>query len=197
MQEDGEMSVTQADYEILLSEYSSCEGAIALLKQYRSYLEMIPSLRRPEKSLITVPLPVARIRSPQSVVVEGSLGGSNRRETIQLPCDLAILTCDPEWKIKMETEILVFIHRRNEDFSHLLGRWRKTQVYLDKDYEWLMPSSQQHLMSEGITNKIYPLFIVFETTPFRIKRGLAGAGLPFLTQTVDLEFSEEMTEVSS
>jgi hypothetical protein len=189
------MSVKQSDYETLLSEYSNREGAIALLKQYRSYLEMIPSMRRPEQSLITIPLPVARIRRSQSLGEQG-VSTANVRETIHLPCDLAILTCDPEWKIKMETEILVFIHRPQEDFSQLLGRWRKMQVYLDRDYEWLMPLSEQHMLSEGVA-KTYPLFIVFETTPFRIKRGLAGAGLPFLTQTPELEATEEMTQVPS
>lgn len=190
------MYVKQTDYEILLSEYSSCEGAIALLKQYRPYLEMIPSMRRPEQSLITIPLPVVRIRHAKTTVEENTHSG-NYRETVHLPCDLAILTCDPEWKIKMGTEILVFIHRPEEDFSHLLGRWRKTQVYLDKDYEWLMPLQEQHMLSEGAA-KVYPLFIVLETTPLRIKRGLAGAGLPFVTQSpeAELESDEPITEVA-
>ncbi|MBO1068768.1 MAG: hypothetical protein HEQ13_05030 [Dolichospermum sp. DEX189] len=47
-----------------------------------------------------------------------------------LPCDIAIIMCDPEWKIKTSVEILVFIHRPHEDFSDLLGRWRQSQVYL-------------------------------------------------------------------
>ncbi len=47
------MSVQQSDYETLLAEYSTRIGAIALLKQYRPYLEAIPSIRRPEQSLIT------------------------------------------------------------------------------------------------------------------------------------------------
>jgi hypothetical protein len=183
------MFIKQSDYEILLSEYSSREGAIALLKQYRPYLEMIPSMRRPEQSLITIPLPVVRIRHAK-ITAEGSTNSENSRETIHLPCDLAILTCDPEWKIKMGTEILIFIHRPDEDFSHLLGRWRKTQVYLDKDYEWLMPLKEQHMLSEGAA-KTYPLFIVLETTPLRIKRGLAGAGLPFITQSPESELESE------
>ena len=37
----------QSDYEASLAEYSNHTAAIALLKQYRPYLEMIPSLRRP------------------------------------------------------------------------------------------------------------------------------------------------------
>jgi hypothetical protein len=188
------MSVKRSDYEALLSEYSSREGAIALLKQYRPYLEMIPSMRRPAQSLIPIPLPVVRIRHSK-VDVEQSFSAVNHRETIHLPCDLAILTCDPEWKIKMGTEILVFIHRPGEDFSQLLGRWRKTQVYLDKDYEWLMPLREQHMLSEGAA-KTYPLFILFETTPFRIKRGLAGADLPFLIQIPESEL-ETIEELSS
>ncbi|NJK50161.1 hypothetical protein HC931_20305 [Candidatus Gracilibacteria bacterium] len=184
------MSVKQSDYETLLSEYSNRSGAIALLKQYRPYLELLPSMRRPQQSLITIPLPVVKLR--HSKAASGDL-----REAIQLPCDVAILTCDPEWKIKMATEILVFIHRPGEDFSELLGRWRKTQVYLDKEYEWFMPLREQHMLSEGIA-KIYPLFIVFETTPWRIQRGLAGSDLPFLIQISESELDppEEMSQVA-
>ena len=58
------MSVSKSDYETLLAEYSSRSGAIALLQQYRPYLETLPSIRRPEQSLITIPLPVVRIRRP-------------------------------------------------------------------------------------------------------------------------------------
>ena len=39
------MSIKSSEYEGLLCRYSSREGAIALLKQYRSYLERVPSLR--------------------------------------------------------------------------------------------------------------------------------------------------------
>jgi hypothetical protein len=186
------MFVKPSDYEVLLSEYSSREGAIALLKQYRIYLEMIPSMRRPEQSLITIPLPVARIRSV-SGGGDREIPSINTRETIHLSCDLAIITCDPEWKIKLETEILVFIHRPQEDFSQLLGRWRKTQVELDRDYQWLMPLSEEHMLCEG-EPKRYPLFIVFESTPLRIKRGLAGAGLPFLIQ-MPMETSENIADI--
>jgi hypothetical protein len=183
------MFVKQSDYETLLSEYSNRKGAIALLKQYRPYLELIPSMRRPQQSLITIPLPVVKLRHSKT---SGDL-----REAIQLPCDLAILTCDPEWKIKMGVEILVFIHRPGEDFSELLGRWRKTQIHLHQDYEWLMPLREQHMLSDGAA-KIYPLFIVFETTPLRIQRGLAGADLPFLIQISESELDppEEMSQVA-
>ena len=183
------MSIKSSEYEGLLCQYSSREGAIALLKQYRSYLEMVPSLRRPQDSLITIPLPVVRIRHPQS---SPSLGAM--RETLQLPCDLAILMCDPEWKIKLGSEILVFIHRPGEEFSQLLSRWRQTQIYLDKEYEWVMPPQEQHMFSEG-AEEICPLFIVFENTPARIKQGLAGACLPLLIQTQMLP--EEIWETVS
>ena len=126
----------QSDYEASLAEYSNRSAAIALLKQYRPYLEMIPSLRRPDESLITLPLPIVRLRKPTSMEKER---GTGRSEATRLPCDVAILMCDPEWKIKTGVEIFIFIHRPQEDFSDLLGRWRQTQVWLDKDYEWLMP----------------------------------------------------------
>jgi hypothetical protein len=174
------MSFKQSDYETLLSEYSHREGTIALLKQYRPYLELIPSLRRPGESAIAIPLPVVRIRHAK-ISADGKPSHGFWRETIQLPCDLAILMCDPEWKIKLGAEILVFIHRPEEDFSELLHRWRKTQVYLDKDYEWLMPPREQHMLSEGAA-QIHPLFVVFDNTPERIKRGLMGAGFPCIVQ---------------
>ncbi len=103
-----------------------------------------------------------------------------------LPCDVAILICDPEWKIKTGVEILVFIHRPQEDFSDLLGRWRQTQVLLDKEYEWLMPKRYQYVISEG-NSTIYPLFVLFSETPARIQRGLEGATLPFVTELEGLE----------
>jgi hypothetical protein len=51
------MPVKQSDYEASLAEYSNHEAAIALLKKHRPYLEMIPSMRRPDESVITIPLP--------------------------------------------------------------------------------------------------------------------------------------------
>jgi len=101
--------------------------------------------------------------------------------------------CDPEWKIKTGTEIFVFIHRRNEDFSDLLGRWRHTQVWLDRGYEWLMPPRYKHIFGEG-SEQIFPLFVVFAETPERIKRGLEGAYLPFVVQTLRPAIEEETTE---
>ncbi|XGB41581.1 MAG: hypothetical protein LVS60_15130 [Nodosilinea sp. LVE1205-7] len=144
---------------------------MALLQHYRPYLETIPSLRRPQDSMVILPLPNVRL----SVITEARTGGEGAM--VNLPCDLAVVMCDPEWKITMETEILVFIHRPPEDFSQLLGRWRQTQILLDQSYEWIMPHRYQHLIGTG-SGRAYPLFVVFPETPSRIPRGLGGAGLP-------------------
>jgi hypothetical protein len=174
------MPIKPSDYEELLAEYSHQTGAIALLKNYRPYLEMLPSMRRLEQSAIAIPLPVVRLRHRYA-------GSSTERsvtsgiKAINLPCDVALLTCDPEWKIKMGVEIFIFIHRPQEDFSDLLGRWRQTQVLLEADYEWLMPLGQQHVLNDG-GERLYPLFVLFADTPERIKRGLRGASLPFVIQ---------------
>ncbi len=175
------MSIKQSDYETSLAEYSTRSGAIALLKQHRPYLEALPSIRRPEQSLITIPLPVVRIRRPESDLND-PLQAKIPRIATAIPCDLGILMCDPEWQIKMGAEIIVFIHRPEEDFSDLINRWRKTQVYLDRDYEWLMPTNEQHMFSEA-AEEINPLFVVFEGTSDRIKQGLSGAGFPFVVQS--------------
>ncbi|NJL52074.1 MAG: hypothetical protein HC930_07390 [Hydrococcus sp. SU_1_0] len=177
------MSVTKADYETSLAEYSTRSGAIALLKQYRPYLEALPSIRRPEQSLITIPLPVVRIRRPE-LSSNNPLQAKTHRVATALPCDLGILMCDPEWKIKMGAEIIVFIHRPEEDFSDLINRWRQTQIYLDQDYEWLMPPSEQDMLSEA-AESINPLFVVFPGTSDRLKQGLAGAGFPYIVQSLD------------
>lgn len=169
------MPVKQSDYEELLAEYSNNQAAIALLKQHRPYLELLPSLRRPQESLIVITLPIVRLRH----TTVPSTGVIAAKSATCLPCDLAILMCDPEWKIKTGVEVLVFIHRPQEDFSELLGRWRQTQILLDKEYEWLMPKRYQHVMSEG-DSTLHPLFVVFSETPERIRRGLQGAHLPFV-----------------
>ncbi|MEM8830185.1 MAG: hypothetical protein AAGE96_12625 [Cyanobacteria bacterium P01_G01_bin.19] len=175
------MAIKQSDYEISLAEYSTRKGAIALLKQHRPYLETLPSIRRPEQSLITIPLPVVRIRRPD-LDLNNPLQTKTTRIATAIPCDLGILMCDPEWQIKMGAEIIVFIHRPEEDFSDLINRWRQTQVYLDRDYEWLMPANEQHMFSEA-AEEINPLFVVFEGTSDRIKQGLSGAGFPFVVQS--------------
>ncbi|MEL6495112.1 MAG: hypothetical protein AAFQ41_08305 [Cyanobacteria bacterium J06623_7] len=180
-------SVKKSDYETLLAEYSTRSGAIALLKQHRPYLEALPSIRRPEQSLITIPLPVVRIRRPELNALE-LVPTKTPRVATPLPCDLGILMCDPEWKIKLGAEIIVFIHRPEEDFSDLINRWRGTQVYLDRDYEWLMPPSEKHMVSEA-AESINPLFVLFPGTNRRIEQGLAGAGFPYIVQS--LNFASE------
>lgn len=174
------MTIQKIHYEELLATYSQALDAIALLKHYRTYLEMLPSMRRPEESVITIPLPIARIRQS----TKSADGTRTSTESTLLPCELAILMCDPEWKIKTGKEIFIFIHRPNEDFSEFLGRWRRTQVLLDKDYEWVLPPRYQHILNEG-ADKIYPLFVVLEETPERILRGLKGAHLPYVIQAAE------------
>ena len=174
------MSIEPSDYEELLARYSNQTEAIGLLKQYRPYLEMIPSIRRSTESLITMPLPVIKLRK---VIIGQKLNEFSTitatSKTILLPCDLAYLMCDPEWKIKMGGEIFLFIHRPEEDLSDLLSRWRQTQVLLDHDYEWVMPQYYRHIISEG-AEYLYPLFVLFDCTETRIKQGLTGAHLPFV-----------------
>jgi hypothetical protein len=180
------MSVQQSYYEAVLAEYSHRSRASFLLMHYRPYLEMLPSMRRPEESVRTIPLPIVRLRR---ITEDGSLGFAKAE---QLPCDLAILMCDPEWKIKLGAEILVFIHRPEEDFSNLLSRWRRTQVCLADDYEWSIPKVDRHLFNEK-AEEIYPLFVVFEETPDRVKRGLAGADLPFIIYSSELLLEEGLS----
>lgn len=173
------MPIKQSQYEILLAEYSNRESAIELLRQYRPYLEMLPSLRRPDESVITIPFPLLRLRKSKSSA-----------EVLQLPCDLAILTCDPEWKIKMGVEIMVFIHRPEEEFSDLLRRWRETEIWLNQDYEWIMPLGKEHIFSEG-AQKAYPLFVGFPETGNNIRRGLKGAGLPLVIQSIETNLESD------
>lgn len=184
------MAFQQAYYEEVLADCSDHLGAIALLKQFRPYLEMIPSMRRSSESVITISLPLIRVRNP--VQLSSSTGISvTSGEMIRLPADIAILMCDPEWKIKTGVEIFVFIHRPQEDFSDLLSRWRQTQILLDKGYEWLMPDRHQHILNEG-SDKIYPLFIIFPETPERIRRGLRGTCLPFVIQSISAPEAERI-----
>lgn len=188
------MPVKKSHYEALLAEYTNKESAIALLKQYRPYLEMLPSMRRSQESLITIPLPIMRVRNPS--LSRGQGVSSVGTELISVPCDIAILMCDPEWKIKTGVEIFIFIHQPEEDFSDLLGRWRKTQVLLGRGYEWVMPIRYKHVLSEEAENT-YPLFVIFDETPERIKRGLKGAYLPFVTHTLESVATEEPPESTS
>jgi hypothetical protein len=177
------VSIQPSDYEKLLARYSHHTEAIELLKQYRPYMEMIPSIRRSEESLITMPLPVVKLRKAiigQKINDFSPISATSK--TILLPCDLAYLMCDPEWKIKMGGEIFIFIQRPEEDLSDLLSRWRQTQVLLDHDYEWIMPQYYRHLISEGAEH-LYPLFVLFSQSEERIKQGLMGAHLPFTIAT--------------
>ncbi|MEM6613608.1 MAG: hypothetical protein AAF652_15380 [Cyanobacteria bacterium P01_C01_bin.72] len=188
-------SIKKSDYETLLAKYSTRSGAIALLRQYRPYLEALPNIHLPEQSLITIPLPVVRIRRPE-LSLRDPLQIKTPRVATSIPCDLGILMCDPEWKIKMGAEIIVFLHRPEEDFSDLINRWRQTQVYLDQDYEWLMPPNEQHMISEA-AESINPLFVVFAETSDRIKQGLAGAGFPFIVESLDFATEAELQETCS
>ena len=172
------MATHQGDYENLLARCSDYRGALALLKQHRPYLEMLPSMRRPQDSIVTIPLPNIRIR--RTVDTPGPI--NTRREVVALPCDSVMLMCDPEWKIKTGVDVVLFIHRPAEDFSDLLTRWRRTQILLSENYEWLMPKQYEHLLNEG-SERPYPLFITFPQTPERIIRGLNGAKLPVIVYT--------------
>ncbi len=176
------MAIQQGDYENLLARCSDYRGALALLKQYRPYLEMLPSMRRPQESIVTIPLP--NISTRRSVT--HSMGPiSQRREVISLLCDVAILMCDPEWKVKTGVDVVLFIHRPGEEFSELLSRWRQTQILLAENYEWLMPMRHEHLLNEG-SERPYPLFVTFPQTPERVIRGLNGAELPVVVYTPTL-----------
>ena len=189
------MSIKQSDYEKLLAEYSCRHGAISLLRQYRPYLETLPSTRRPEESLICIPLPVVRIRQTQ-IDLQTSGAANVWEVATSLTCDLGIIMCDPEWKIKMGTEILIFIHRPCEDFSQLLNRWRQAQIQLDHDYQWLMPLGEEHILSEA-AEKIYPLFVLFDYSHQRIREGLEGAGLPFIVRDSNPATEETTYDTSS
>jgi hypothetical protein len=169
------MTSTRAIYEALLSEYSNHEAALSLLQQHRPYVEMVPSIRRSQESIITLPLPVVKLRTPE-----------RGHSAIQLPCDLAYLMCDPEWKIKMGGEIVVLLQRPGEHFSDLLGRWRQTQVLLDSDYEWTMPNYYRQIMTEG-GDRLYPLFVLPPHGDERVARGLTGAHLPYVIAKLEIE----------
>jgi hypothetical protein len=183
------MSIKQSHYETVLADYCNRESIVSLLKNHREYLEMIPSMRRPIDSLISIPLPLAKVHNWRSLSEE-SLNQMESDEIINIPCDIAILMCDPQWKIKMGVEILLFIHRPQEDFSDLLRRWRKSQIYLSKEYEWVMPTSEDHMFSD-IAEQILPLFIIFPQTPERIKKGLQSSSLPYIEYILESVSDEQ------
>ena len=183
------MSIKTSYYEVVLADCCNRESIISLLKNHREYMEMIPSMRRPTDSIISIPLPLAKVHNLPSSSKQSNQNKTVSQEITSIPCDIAILMCDPQWKIKMGVEILLFIHRSQEDFSDLLRRWRQSQIYLSQEYEWIMPISEEHMFSD-VAERILPLFIIFPETPERIKKGLQGASLPYVEYTID-SISEE------
>jgi hypothetical protein len=181
------MSVPQDHYEELLASFSHHHRAVELLRNYRPYFEKIPSIRRSSESVITIPLPVIKVR--QKLPQSAKPSHETPYELIEIPCDLALLMCDPEWQIKTEVEFFVFIHRPSEELSDLLRRWRETQVLLSRGYSWEMPLRYQHIFSEGADTP-FPLFVLSTETSDRIKRGLKGACLPHITMPVDAELED-------
>jgi hypothetical protein len=167
----------QTQYETLLCDYSNPLEAISLLRGYRPYFELIPSMRRPKDSVLTVPLPVVKFAHRR-----------DHHNHVKLPCDIAMLMCDPDWRIKTDVEIITFIHRPGEDFSDLLNRWREVEVIQGEDFYWLLPWKHRQVISEK-GNLQYPLFVTLTYTPERIKKGLDGAGLPY----VSVEIPEQET----
>jgi len=178
------MSTHQLQYDTLLSHYSDPLQAIALLREYRPYFELIPSLRRPSESLISIPLPVVQLTS------------ANLTQTHkQMQCDLALIMCDPDWKVKTGQEIFVFIHRPNEDYSSLLQRWRQVEVTLGEEYYWLLPWKHRSIISDR-GEYHYPLFVTLDYSPDRITKGLEGASLPHVKTSLpaiepDIEENQE------
>lgn len=173
------MSVLQNHYEALLASFSHHHRAVELLRHHRPYFEKIPSIRRSGESVITIPLPLVKVRQRQIA----NPSQDSPYELITIPCDLAFLMCDPEWQIKTDVEIFVFIHRPAEGLSDLLRRWRETQVLLSRGYSWEMPLHHQHIFSEGV-DKPYPLFVLSTETAEYIRDGLRGASLPSITTPV-------------
>ncbi|WP_297049106.1 hypothetical protein [Thermosynechococcus sp. M98_K2018_005] len=176
------MAIAPNLYEDTLVRYTDPLHATELLRQYRPYLEMLPSMRRPQESLIPIPLPIAHIQVPAATT-------SNQRsqvKSVMVPCDLVFVMCDPEWKVKTDIELLVFIHRPGESFTELLGRWRQSQVLLSRSYSWDMPLQHRDVFSEG-ANRQFPLFVLFQETLPVIKRGFKAARLPCVIDTTILK----------
>jgi hypothetical protein len=178
------MTSHQVQYDTLLSQYCNQLEAVNLLRSYRPYFEMVPSLRRPTQSLICLPLPVVKLDK-----------GKDGQSHVSLPCDIALLMCDPEWKIKTGREIFVFIHRPGEDFSNLLDRWRQVEVILGYNYYWLMPWKYRQIMNDK-GEAHYPLFVTLDYTPTRIEKGLAGCSLPSIPVAVEIA-EDSVTETSN
>ncbi|NJN22271.1 MAG: hypothetical protein HC812_15175 [Leptolyngbya sp. RL_3_1] len=187
------MAVKPVQYETLLSTCSDYAGAMALLRRYRPYLEVIPSMRRPQESIVALPLPNVRIRQPAQSSQAGMTLSAGT--AVALPCEVVLLMCDPEWKIKTGVELFILIHRPHEDFSDLLMRWRQIQLLLDGGYEWFLPARHQHLLSEG-ADTLRPLFVVFPQSPDRIIKGLQGAGLPTIIYAEPTEEGEPVPSLT-
>ncbi len=191
-------------YEELLASCCHYDGILSVLTQHRPYFEALPSIRRLQESMVIIPLP--NVRSREISEVGGKIDARDSpRERLRhrirpVPCEIALMICDPEWKIKTGIEIVLFIQRPGEEFSDLLRRWRETQIELGQGVEWLMPRKYRHLLAEG-TMEPRPLFVVFvpsedgdgdgeasalENRAARTIHGLAGAGLPTAThQMID------------
>ncbi|MEO0769064.1 MAG: hypothetical protein AAFY72_06465, partial [Cyanobacteria bacterium J06649_4] len=135
--EESELSTQQQKqaYEALLTHCCHYDGILTVLNQHRPYFESLPSIRRLQESMVIIPLPNVRSRKVSEI------GGQidTRYELHALPCDLAVMMCDPEWKIKIGIELVLFIQRPEEDFSELIQRWRQTQIILGQGAEWQMP----------------------------------------------------------
>lgn len=195
------MSVRSADYEEILATYSGRQAAIELLKQYRPYLELLPSMRRPLDSTVVITLPLVRIdpevlelttladvtessRSRRRATSESSTSAKPGRQAVRLPCEIALLMCDPEWQVTTGVAVFVFVHRPNEDFYGLISRWRQTQLLLDRDYEWVMPLAYRHVVGDR-ADRIFPLFLLSERSPTRLQRGLKGTALPYVVCSIE------------
>ena len=176
------MSTHQLQYDTLLSDYSNPLDAIALLRDYRPYFELIPSLRRPSESVIAIPLPVVQFANPNLA-----------QNHVQLQCDLALIMCDPDWKVKTGREIFVFIHRPNEDYSALLQRWRQVEIVLGEEYYWLLPWKHSSIIGDR-GEYHYPLFVTLDYSPARINKGLEGASLPHIKVSTPVIESPPDTE---
>lgn len=175
-------------YEELLANCCHYESVLSILTQHRPYFEALPSIRRLQESMVIIPLP--NVRSKEVLEIGGQI---TTRECIRsIPCDIALMICDPEWKIKTGIEIVLFIQRPKEEFSSLLQRWRQTQIELGQGVEWLMPRKYRHLLAEGTVDP-HPLFVVSMPAEnegcdraVRTIHGLTGAGLPVaIYQTID------------
>ena len=181
--EDRRPQRSRLAYESILADCCHYDGVLNVLNQHRPYFESLPSIRRLQESMVLIPLPNVRSREVSEIA-----GKVDTRYRIRpLPCDVALMVCDPEWQIKTGIEIVLFIQRPGEEFSDLVGRWRQTQTELGQGVEWLMPRRYKHLLAEG-TAEPHPLFVVLTSNASepdacaeRIIHGLTGARLPVAT----------------